>query len=71
MKKLIMTLALTAIAAAPAFAATTHKKADSARAAYASAVYAPVVVDGGKVIGADPDPNIRHDLLRDQSLLAN
>ena len=69
MKKLIVTLALAAVAAAPAFAAT-HKKADSARAAYA-AVYAPAVTADGRVIGTDPDPNIRYDLLRDQSLLAN
>lgn len=71
MKKLIMTLALTAIAAAPAFAATHTKKTDSARAAYAAAIYAPAVIVDGKVIGADPDPNIRQQLIRDHDLLAD
>lgn len=71
MKKLIMTLALSAIAAAPAFAATHAKKTDSARTAYASAVYPTAVIVDGKVVGADPDPNIRLQLLRDHDLLTD
>ena len=71
MKKLIMTLALTAVAAAPAFAATHTKKTASARAAYAAAVYSTAVIVDGRAVGADPDPNIRQQLLRDHDLLAD
>ena len=70
MTKLIVTLALAAVAAAPAFATTHAKKKDSARAAYA-AVYSPVVIVDGKIVGADPDPNIREQLIRDHDLLAD
>jgi patatin-like phospholipase/acyl hydrolase len=71
MKKLIMTLALAAVTAAPAFAATHHKKADDARAAYAAATDSTVVIVDGKVVGADPDANVRLNLRRDPELQAN
>jgi hypothetical protein len=74
MKKLIMTaVALVALAASPAFAKTYHTQALNAQASDESSAYEPgyiaaspnaVVVDG-KVIGADPDANIRFQLERD------
>lgn len=71
MKKLIMALAFAAVTAAPAFAATHHKKADDARAAYAAATDPNVVIVGGKVVGADPDANVRLNLRRDPESQAN
>jgi ferric-dicitrate binding protein FerR (iron transport regulator) len=71
MKKLIMALALAAATAAPAFAATHHKKMDDASGAYAAATDSNVVVVDGKVVGADPDANVRLNLRRDPDLEAN
>lgn len=71
MKKFIMALALAAVTAAPAFAATNHKKADDARAAYAAATDPTVVIVDGKVVGADPDANVRLNLRRDPGLQSN
>ncbi len=71
MKKLVTALVFAAFAAAPAFAATHHKKADDARAAYAAASDPDVVIVNGKVIGADPDANVRLNLRRDPELQAN
>jgi len=68
-------LALMTFAASPAFAASTKhmNRSQTANEAYASvAMENGTVVLGGKVIGYDPDPSIRADLLRqgDQSLVA-
>jgi hypothetical protein len=72
MKKLLLAVALTAVAASPAFAARHHRATtnDPANQAYASAPGSDVVIDNGRVIGADPDPFIRGQLLRegDQTL---
>ena len=67
MNKYLVAAALAALAATPAFAANSHRamRADSANAAYASAPQSGVVVQDGKVIGADPDPSIRLQLLRE------
>jgi len=69
-KTLIATLALTTLAAAPTFAASTTNRAylsQQARAAYAQ--YLPndpsLVIFNNKVIGRDPDINIRAGMLRD------
>jgi hypothetical protein len=69
MKKLVTALALSAFAATPAFAAT-HHRAHAAQDAYAAADPYTVIVDG-KVVGADPDPNIRLSLIRDSGLQAD
>ena len=67
------------LAATPALAKTVHSRvhttSDPAYAAAPDAMRAfgdvrafrsePVVVPGGRIIGADPDPNIRLELLRD------
>jgi opacity protein-like surface antigen len=72
MKKLLFAVALAAVAASPAFAARHHATTnDPANQAYDSAAPASdAVVDNGRVIGADPDPFIRGQLLRegDQTL---
>jgi hypothetical protein len=71
MKKiLIATLALTTIAATPTFAAPTMKRtqlSQHARAAYARYVppYRDYVIFDNRVIGRDPDLNIRAGILRD------
>ena len=69
MKQLVTALALATLAAAPAFAAS-HKMPKTASDAYA-AVNSTLVVVGGQVVGADPDPNIRFQIERDNGLLAN
>jgi hypothetical protein len=71
MKKIVTALVFAAFAAAPAFAATHHKKADEANSAYAAATDPDVVIVNGKVVGADPDPNVRLSLRRDPQLQAN
>jgi predicted S18 family serine protease len=71
MKKVLTTLALLTVIATPAFAQTTKHEAmkSYARAPIATSSQNDIVVEGGKVIGQDPDANIREDLLRqgDQS----
>jgi ABC-type amino acid transport substrate-binding protein len=68
MKKYLLTLTLTALAASPALAATHHRTYNSqaaANAAYAYVAPGPdTVVVNGRVVGADPDLAVRSDLLR-------
>jgi opacity protein-like surface antigen len=68
MKKYLMAAALAALAASPALAATQHRamRSNPANGAYDYvAPNADTVVDAGKVLGADPDPAIRTQLLRE------
>ena len=69
MKKLFITAAFAVLAASPAFAATQGQHARNAAAAYDSYAFAAprsdVVVSDGKILGADPDPFIRQQLLRE------
>jgi len=79
MKKFLIAAVLTAAAASPSFAATAHHRhvaapgqtmATPEEAAYGSYAMAPntaVVVQDGQVIGADPDPFIREQMLREGS----
>lgn len=80
MKKLMTAMALAMLAASPAFAATKHSHMSASPAAsgsYAAAdtdysAYDPdVVVDDGQIVGRDPDPNIRFQIMRDHGLLAD
>jgi hypothetical protein len=71
-KTLIATIALAAIAASPAFAASKSSRAkylsEDARAQASSNYYQndpSVVIANNKVIGRDPDINIRSEMLRD------
>ncbi len=67
MKKYLFTLALTALAASPALAAS-HSRVNNSEAANAAYGYvasdADTVVSNGQIIGQDPDAIIREDLLR-------
>ena len=79
MKKFIIgsSLMLAALAASPAFAATTHHSRVSASQSYPEAydanasadrdltVSGPAVYSNGQYAGWDPDPNIRFQLMRD------
>lgn len=78
-KLLAATAGLAALVATPVFATTIHKgrvahsDAASNIDAYASQAQQPYsgnTVYGwdGRVLGSDPDPNIRFQLLRDQNL---
>ena len=82
MKKiLLVTAALTALAATPAFAKTHHSakpmSADPADESYAAApasgvtAQGPAVYSFGHYAGWDPDPNIRFQLMRDAGDLAD
>lgn len=84
MKKLIIgtSLALATLAAAPAFANSSHHSRVSAAPtttysgteAYAASpgyIASPQVIFDNKVVGQDPDPNVRLQLYRDPGLLAN
>jgi hypothetical protein len=75
MKKLVIgsALALAALTASPVFAATAYSRVSaqpSGSNAYAAAYNrdavngGPAVISNGKYLGWDPDPAIRHDLLR-------
>ncbi len=72
MKFLMTTVALAAIAASPAFAASAKHTARTANESYAYAIQDPdaVVVDG-QIVGRDPDANVRLSLRRDPWLQAN
>jgi hypothetical protein len=82
MTKTILSAALTALLASPAFSQATPMRTQgpdytgirAVRGHYARAVqpngmwqaYAPdTVVEGGHVLGRDPDPNVRLQLKRD------
>ncbi|HWK95111.1 MAG TPA: hypothetical protein VNR39_06790 [Pseudolabrys sp.] len=77
MKKYFIAAMLTAAAASPSFAASVHHRhvaqpgravATADRMAFESYAMAPtgyVVVQNGKVLGADPDPFIREQLMRE------
>ena len=66
MNKYLLAVALSGLAASPALAATAHQRADSANAAYDYALpNTDTVVANGKILGADPDPAIREQLLRE------
>jgi len=62
MRTSIATIAFATLIAAPAFAQAPPNNVP-ATTVNPNAVVAP----GGKVIGADPDPNIRFEILRDIS----
>ena len=66
MKKLITVMGLLATLASPAMA-NVHADSQAARAAHAQAATASsdVVIVDGKVVGQDPDPNVRLELRRD------
>jgi len=74
-KTLIATLALATLVASPAFAQSyVHRVRHANNAAdnaYAAQAQNPnVVVLGNTVVGQDPDPNIRLQLLRDPIALS-
>jgi len=76
MKYLMTAAALATLIASPAFATqkqptTYHRTAatDAYAAAPGIAYGSPAVVVDGKVVGADPDANVRLQLRRDADLL--
>lgn len=70
---LVLATVAATLVASPSFAATRHVRATvgtTASDSYAAApgygyASSPVVVVDGKVVGADPDPNIRLQLMKD------
>lgn len=71
MKKILIASVLAVAVASPALAASKQRHrnvvvAPTAQSSYAFVpASAPVVVSGGQVLGADPDPFIRGQLLRE------
>jgi len=71
MKKFFIAAAFLSAAASPGFAATTHHMRHVnhhqplATDSYAMAPETNTVVEDGQVLGADPDPFIREQLLRE------
>jgi len=67
MKKYFLAATLTALVASPALAATYHRamRDDAATQTYAYVPQGDAVWSNGQVIGADPDPAIRTQLLRE------
>lgn len=70
---LVLASVATVLVASPSFAATHHVRATgsyTANDAYAAApgYGSPVVVVDGQVIGADPDPNVRLQLMKDSAI---
>jgi hypothetical protein len=70
---LVLATVAATLVASPSFAATRHVRAVqsyTAAQSYAAApgygyASAPVVIVDGQVVGADPDPNIRLQLMKD------
>ncbi len=75
MKFLMTTAALAMLATSPAFAAPKHannQTSDEGNGAYAYQMHDPdTVVDEDQIVGRDPDPNIRFQVLRDHGLLSD
>lgn len=71
MKFLMTTVALATLVASPAFAAQKHtaQNRTAAASAYASVQDPYAVVSDGRVVGRDPDANIRLQIRRDADLL--
>jgi hypothetical protein len=65
MKKLLIAVTLATLAASTAFAKTPHASPAT------PAVDPYVVISYGQVVGRDPDPNIRLEMLRTGALLAD
>jgi hypothetical protein len=73
MKKILSALILVTLAAAPALAKQRYLVSDRAAAAQAYVPYNQswhgldryTVVSGGRIVGRDPDPNVRQMLMRD------
>ena len=74
MKKLLTALALTTLAASPAFAAKKHPMISPEAAAAQASVPSKqgtsptdsyTVIINGRIVGRDPDPNVRLMLMRD------
>jgi hypothetical protein len=73
MKKILSALILVTLAAAPAVAQQRYLVSDQAAAAQAYVPYNQsrhgldryTVVSGGRIVGRDPDPNVRLMLIRD------
>jgi hypothetical protein len=63
-KILLTAFGLAALIATPAFA---QKHAHRTAAAPYASVNEPLVVEGGRVVGTDPDAQIRFELERDSS----
>ena len=63
-KMLVTAFGLAALAATPAFA---QKHAHRAPAGPYASVNEPPVVEGGRLIGTDPDAQVRFELGRDSS----
>jgi hypothetical protein len=74
MKYLMTAIALSTLAASPAFAAS-HKYTDrmpaAATDAYDSMFDPYTVVEGNQVIGRDPDASVRLELRRDANSINN
>jgi hypothetical protein len=65
-KALVATLALASPLASPAVARTLSKHDEHLLPEYARIIQDPnVVIEDGRVIGRDPDPNVRLQLRRD------
>lgn len=66
MKKITLAILLTTFAAAPALAQSPYDPYSpyGPYAYYGGYGSNVVIADGGRVVGADPDPNVRLDLLR-------
>ena len=72
MRFLMTAVALAALAASPAFAASSKHVNRAASDAYAYATQdSDTVVVNGQVVGRDPDINVRLSLRRDPMLQAN
>ena len=70
MKKLMTAMALVTLAATPTFAANYNQQVNrTAAESYAAAPItgSPLVIVDGKVIGADPDANVRLQLQKGQT----
>jgi hypothetical protein len=77
MKLLVSTLALAVLAASPALAAAPkhvdHRTAvmsSDAATSYAAQQDSDNVIVGGQIVGRDPDPNVRLELMKDTGLQA-
>jgi hypothetical protein len=67
--KLIYSVLAVSLLTAPAFAEYVHRQPSDQRVAQSEAAPGNDVIVRGRVVGRDPDPRIRSEILRDEDSL--
>jgi hypothetical protein len=67
--KLVFSVLAVSLLAAPAFAGYAHQQLSDQQVAQSEVAPSNAVIVRGRVVGRDPDPRIRSEILRDEDSL--